>query len=162
MESSDNKRLAINIIANIIAFAVNFVISFFLTPYIVETVGKEAYGFVSLNYASLITVALNSMASRFITIEIQKKDYDSASKYFSSILIANILICLVVAIPLALIVIFLQNIVNVPQDSLIDIKILWTLLFTNFAIDLISNVFAISTFARNRIDLYAKKSIVAY
>lgn len=78
MESSDNKRLAINIIANIIAFAVNFVISFFLTPYIVETVGKEAYGFVSLgnnfvNYASLITVALNSMASRFITIEIQKR-----------------------------------------------------------------------------------------
>lgn len=62
-----------------------------------------------------------------------------------------------VAIPLALIVIFLQNIVNVPQDSLIDIKILWTLLFTNFAIDLISNVFAISTFARNRIDLYAKR-----
>lgn len=167
MENNDNKRLAINIIANIVAFAVNFVISFFLTPYIVETVGKEAYGFVSLgnnfvNYASLMTVAINSMASRFITIKMQRKEYDSVSKYFSSILITNIIICFITAIPLALIVVFMQNIVNVPKESIVDIKILWTLLFLNFAIDLVSNVFAIATFAKNRIDLSAKKSIEGY
>lgn len=167
MENDDNKRLAINIIANIVAFAVNFVISFFLTPYIVETVGKEAYGFVSLgnnfvNYASLMTVAINSMASRFITIKVQRKEYDSASKYFSSILITNIIICFIIAIPLALIVAFMQNIVDVPQDNIVDIKVLWALLFLNFAIDLISNVFAVATFAKNRIDLSAKKSIEGY
>lgn len=163
----NNKRLAINIIANIIAFAVNFVISFFLTPYIVETVGKEVYGFVSLGnnfitYASLATIAINSMAGRFITIKIQQNEYENASKYFSSVLIANVIICIMLAIPSALIVIFLENIVNVPQNNICDIKILWTLLFLNFAIDLISNVFAISTFSSNRIDLSARKSIEAY
>ena len=60
MEKSSNKRLTINIVANCIAFAINFIISFFLTPYIVENVGKETYGFLALgnnfvNYVRLLT-----------------------------------------------------------------------------------------------------------
>lgn len=166
MEKSSNKRLTINIVANCIAFAVKFVISFFLTPYIVKNVGKETYGFLALgnnfeNYVALITLALNSMASRFITIRIQKKEYESASKYFSSVFLANLIICLVITIPLALVVIFMQNIVNIADESIADVKILWTFLFINIAIDLISNVFAISTFAKNRVDLSAKVSIIA-
>lgn len=166
MEKSSNKRLTINIVANCIAFAVNFIISFFLTPYIVKNVGKETYGFLALgnnfvNYVSLITVALNSMASRFITIKIQEKEYDSASKYFSSVLLSNLIICLIIAIPLILVVIFMQNIVDVSTNNIMDIKILWTFLFINIAIDLISNVFAISTFAKNRVDISARISIIA-
>lgn len=166
MEKSSNKRLTINIVANCIAFAVNFIISFFLTPYIVENVGKETYGFLALgnnfvNYVSLITIALNSMASRFITIRIQNKECDSASKYFSSVLLANILICLVIAIPLALVIIFMQNLVDITNENIADIKILWTFLFINIGVDLISSVFAISAFAKNRVDLTAKANIIA-
>jgi len=165
--SNSNRRLAINIIANCIAFAVNFLINFFLTPYIVENVGKEIYGFVALGnnfvtYASLITIAINSMASRFITIKIEQKDYESASKYFSSVLFANILICLVLTIPMTLIVIFMQYIVDVPVNGIHDIKMLWALLFINFFIELMSNVFSISTFATNRVDLSARRSIEGY
>lgn len=166
MEKSSNKRLTINIVANCIAFAVNFIISFFLTPYIVENVGKETYGFLALgnnfvNYVSLITIALNSMASRFITIRIQRKEFDSASKYFSSVLLSNILICLVIAIPLALVIIFMQNIVDIENENIADIKTLWAFLFINIGIDLMSSVFAISAFAKNRIDLTAKANIIA-
>ena len=67
--------------AQIVAFVVNFAINFFLTPFILDNVGREAYGFVSLgnnfvNYASLASAALNSMAGRFISIRIQKKDFE--------------------------------------------------------------------------------------
>ena len=53
-----NKQLLINMTAQIVAFVVNFAINFFLTPFILDNVGREAYGFVSLgnnfvNYASL-------------------------------------------------------------------------------------------------------------
>ena len=70
-----NKQLAINMIANIISFMVNIGINFLFTPYLINTVGKEAYSFFPLannfiSYTSIITVALNSMASRFITINI--------------------------------------------------------------------------------------------
>lgn len=54
-------------------------ISFLLTPYIIDTVGKEAYGFVGIannfvSYAKLITLALNALAMRFITIKIHENN----------------------------------------------------------------------------------------
>ena len=42
------KIMVINFFANFLSFAISLIISFFLTPYIVKTVGAEAYGFVSL------------------------------------------------------------------------------------------------------------------
>ena len=64
------KQLAINMVFSVVAFVLNFGISFFVTPYITNQFGSEAYGFVKLandftNYATLFSVALNSMASRF-------------------------------------------------------------------------------------------------
>lgn len=167
MEKNSNKRVTINIIANCIAFAVNFIISFFLTPYIVKHVGKEVYGFVALgndfiNYASLISLAINSMASRFITIKIQKGDYESANKYFASVLLSNIVICLILLLPSVFIVVFLEKLVDVPKQNMMDIKVLWALLFTNFFIGLIGGVYQISTFAKNRVDLTAKLNIKGY
>lgn len=167
MEKSNNKRLTINVVANCIAFAVNFIISFFLTPYIVEHVGKDVYGFVALgndfvNYASLISLAINSMASRFITIKLQQKDYESANKYFASVLLSNIVICLILLIPAICVVLFLEKLVDVPQAHIVDIKVLWALLYINFFISLIGGVYQIATFAKNRVDLSARLNIKAY
>ena len=65
----------------------SFLISFFLSPYITKALGVEANGFVTLanqfvGYISLITIALTSMASRFISINIFKKNYEEANRYF--------------------------------------------------------------------------------
>ena len=75
---SKSKQLLINIIASFVAFGVSMGINFFLSPYIVKTVGTEAYGFVQLannfiNYFSILTIALNSMSSRFISVSYFKK-----------------------------------------------------------------------------------------
>ena len=80
-----NKQTGINFIAQVIAFATNLCISFFLTPFIIENVGVEANGFVTLantfvEYAQLFTVAINSMAGRFITIKIHQKNIKDANK----------------------------------------------------------------------------------
>ena len=83
-----NKQLAINMSASFIAYIVSFGISFFLSPYIVKNVGVDAYGFVGLannfvSYATILTVIINSMASRFITLELNKENLKKANKYFS-------------------------------------------------------------------------------
>ena len=67
--------MSINIIASLVAFFVQFGISFFLSPYIVSRLGEEAYGFINLSnnfvsYASLLAVAVNSMASPITSIDI--------------------------------------------------------------------------------------------
>ena len=87
-------HLVLNMSANIITFVINTAISFFLSPFIVRNVGVDAYGFIGLannfiSYATLITVAINSLSGRFVTVKIYENDMESANKYFSSVFIAN-------------------------------------------------------------------------
>ena len=84
MPRSDNKQLAVNIVSNIAIYVLQFVISFLLTPFIVKSLGVEAFGFVGLSnniisYTTLITVALNAMASRFISVEYHKGNIEKAN-----------------------------------------------------------------------------------
>ena len=86
MMKNNNRTVALNMIANVLSFGVSLIISFFLTPYITKNVGTEAYGLVGLansfiNYINVITAALNSMASRFIIIELHKKNTKKANIY---------------------------------------------------------------------------------
>ena len=139
------------------AFGTNFLISFFLTPYIVATVGKEAYGFVGLannfiNYVTVITTALNSMVGRYVTISIHREKYEDVNKYMTSVIIANLCLSIPITILASLILVFLPKIVDVPPNIQIDVTILWGLLFFNFILGLIGNVFSVATFCQNRID----------
>lgn len=159
-----NRRLAINMVATIFSFFVTMGINFILSPYIINTVGKEAYGFVGLannfiGYAQIITIAINSMAGRFITIKIHKGEMEAANKYLTSVVLANILTALFLLIPFSAMILNLEYIINVPQDIQNDIQILWTLVFINFLIGLVLGTFSISTFVTNRLDLSSIRDI---
>ena len=161
-----NKQITINLVASILAFIINIGISFFLTPYITENIGVEAYGFVSLgtefvNYASLVTIALNSMAGRFITIEIHKGNWEGANKYFNSVLLSNCIVAGVILFPSILVVAFLDRIIDIPVEIILDVKILFALLFTNYIISIIVSSFGVSTFATNKLYLKSMREIEA-
>lgn len=163
----NNKRLAKSLIANIIALVVNSGISFFLTPYIVNHVGSEAYGFVNLannftGYAMVLTVALNSMAGRFITIEYENGNDENVNKYFSSALYGNVLMCLILLLPSAFCVLFLDSLVKISTELVNDIKILFAFVFLSFFITLINATFSTSLFVVNRKDIEARRNIESY
>lgn len=161
------KQTGINLIAQVIAFGINLAISFFLTPFIIEKVGVEANGFVSLannfiEYAQLITVAINSMAGRFITIKLHQNKKEEANKYFSSVFIANTLVSIVLTIVSVFIILFINKIVNISDSILNDVRILWSFIFANFILSLFTSVFSVSTFAKDRLDLNAFCNIKGY
>jgi O-antigen/teichoic acid export membrane protein len=163
---SDNKRFAINMIAQIVAFVVNLGIGFFLTPYIVKHVGKEAFGFFGLalnfvSYAQLITVALNSMASRYITISIHQNDIPTANKYFTSVFYANIVFSAILSVVFLFLIIYLNAIINIPARIDTDVKLLFSFIFFNFIISIITSVYGVATFAKNRLDLSSIRSIIS-
>ena len=56
----NGKRLAINLVSNLTAFIIQFGINLFLTPYIVNSLGSEAYSFIPLtnNIIGYITCLL--------------------------------------------------------------------------------------------------------
>lgn len=164
-EMGKSKALLLNAIASFITFAVGLGITFFFTPYLTDTVGKEAYGFVNLgnniiNYITILTVALNSVAGRFITIEYHKGNRQGASEYFTSVLVANlsiIPIILVVAIPAILNV---EKLLNVPVELVSSVKCLFFFILANFIITLVSTVYNVATFITNTLYLSSIANIV--
>ena len=150
-KNNKNKQLVINMAADLLSTVVGFCVSFFLTPFIIERVGVEANGFVSLagnfmGYATIVTMALNSMAGRFITISIHQEDYDETNKYMSSVFAANLLSSIVLTVPAVLLIINMNSWFNVSAAIVSDVKILWAFLFANFLYGNIVSVFGVATF----------------
>lgn len=165
MINNTNKQLAINIIAQFIAFSIQIGISFFLTPFIVKSLGAAAYGFVGLanniiSYTTLITIALNSMAGRFITISVHQNNIEKANTYFSSVFFSNLFISIFLFITSTILIFYLEVCINIPSNLIWDTKALFALLLLNSIIGLITNVYAVSTFIRNRLELNSIRTII--
>lgn len=155
---SENKQLLINSIATLFAMVFNYGVNFVLTPYLVGTVGSEAFGFVSLttnmvNYASIVTVALSSVSGRFISISIHRNEKKDANEYFNSVLWSNVILALGVIIIFAPIIINVTKFLNVPQHLVPQVQALFCFVVLNFVITIISNVFTVATFVTNTLYL---------
>lgn len=162
---NEKKRLAINLTAQIMAFAVNMGVSFIVTP-IIEEISTELSGFVTLanNFitcAQIVVSALNTMASRFITIHIHKKNEEQANEYFSSIFFGNLMMACVLLIPMLTLIIFVDKLFQVPELYVTDIRILWFFLFANFYVSIVGSVFEVATYCKNRLDLTSVRTIHA-
>ena len=124
---------------------INYLITLFLTPYITDEVGTEAYGFVSLakniaQYATYVTMALNSFATRFISVEYHKKNIDKANVYFSSTYYGDVVLGLGVFALSVLGILNLNKIFNIPDGILKDVQILFLLVFIRFFIVTVASV----------------------
>lgn len=155
-----------NILLIIVGFLVNTLIGFFLAPYIIRNIGLEAYGYVALgnqfvNYALIIGIALNSMSTRFISVEYHRKNFQKANEYFSSIVIFNLLVALVIIIPLILFIGFLQHIISISDALVLDVQILFVLLFFNFLLGSVLGHFSISYYTHNTLYIKSAREIQA-
>lgn len=164
--AGQNKQLAINMIAQVVVFVVQMGINFLLTPFIVKSLGVEAYGFVGLSnniigYLQLATVALNSMAGRFITIEYHKGNIEQANKYFSSVFYSNVVISAVLGILSIVLLGFLEYIIKIPTNLVIDVKWLFALLCINSLLTLIFNVYIVSPFIKNRLEITSIRNLIS-
>lgn len=158
------KQTIVNLLSNIIAMTVSFGVSFILTPYLINSIGKEAYSFYPLSnnfisYVSIITMALNSMVSRFITIEVVKRNLQKAQEYFSSVFLANCILSGILLIPMIVFVKYLEVFLKIPPQIVLEIKIMFSLNFLAMLINIVSSVFGVATFVENRIDLKAQNDI---
>lgn len=159
------KRLLINLISNIISFMLQLGISFILTPIITQKVGTAAYGFIGLSnnfisYASIFTVIINSMASRFITFEITKGNIEKANKYYSSVFFMNIIMSIVIAIISLIFIININSFLEIPLEIENDVKITFALAFINLILSIMSTIFTIATYVKDRLDLEAIRNII--
>lgn len=158
------RQVALNMLANIVSYSANILISFVLTPFLINTLGKETYSFYPMAntmvmYMSVLTNAMNSMASRFVTVSLARNEREDANKYFSSTLCANSILSILVFIPMLAIVLFIDSFMEVPINSKAAIQGLFSLVFASALVNITSSVFGIATFAKNRIDLRSLREL---
>lgn len=161
-----NKQLIFNMAASLLSCMVSLGIGFLITPLISEKLGTEANAFVTMatnfvNYAAIAAMALNSMAGRFITVKIHQGDKKGANRYFNSVMYANMAIVAILTIPSALVVWYLDRLINISPSLVTDVKLLFAAMFVNFMVTIIATTFSTATFAANRLDLQAMRNIEA-
>lgn len=166
MAERKNRQLISNIAGMIAIYVMNTLISFFLTPYIVEHLGTVANGYVTLannfvEYAQLFTVALSSVAVKYIVVEIHKNRQEQANLYYNSALGAIFLLGTGMLFLGTLMVVFLEKLIRIPAGMEIGVKVLFELIFINFYLSLFANIFTVGTFSSNRIEKEAMTRIAA-
>lgn len=161
----DKKRIAINMTAQLLAFSVNMLLGFILVP-VINRMIPNAYGFTDIankfvQAAQIVVSALNTMASRFITIQIHRGDKEEANQYFSSVFFANLLMAAVFLVPAMFVIVYLGRIFQVPPEaSLPDIQLLFFFIFLNFFISIISSVFSVASYSKDRLELSSIATIL--
>ncbi len=161
----NKKRVAINMTAQLLAFAVNMLLGFILVP-VIDSMIPNAYGFTDIankfvQAAQIVVSALNTMASRFITIHIHRNDREEANQYFSSVFFANVLMAVVFMVPALFVVVYLGHIFQVPPEaSLPDIQMLFFFIFVNFLISIMTSVFGVAPYSKDRLELSSIATIL--
>lgn len=164
-ERGKNKQLAINMLAALLSFLVSLGIRFFLPPYVVKSLGADAYGFIGLStnilsYTSLITIALNSMAGRFITIKYQEGNIEMANKYYASVFYSNLFLAILILGFGIGVVVWTEYLIKIPEPLVKDVKLLLGLLVINNILGLMSSLWGIATFIKNRLDLSNVQTVI--
>ena len=120
-----------------ISVFLNCFINLYLTPQITNSVGADAYGFVSLaknfvSYANIIMTALNSYAARYMTVAYIQKDEKKFKQYYNTVFFGDLFIGGVIFIVGIIATIFLEKLLNIPGHLILDVKIMFALTFLTF------------------------------
>ena len=92
-----NRAFLYNASANLITFVLMMLMSVCLTPYIVHTLGVEAFGLIHLtqnmiNYLSVITASLSAVVVRFFSVAAHKGEMEKAQRYLASYFVSSFLL----------------------------------------------------------------------
>lgn len=165
--SINNKAILVNMIWSCLAVIINYLINFLITPYVTNNIGIEAYGFVALansftSYIDIISISLNSLAGRYISIAYHKGDKRKANKYYSSTVFADLVLAVGVLIPSIFIIAKLEYILKIPDNLSYDVKLLFLIVVIKYLFSVLRTAFNAATFIRNRLDLSERQQSIAY
>lgn len=168
MKTKDNMLIVVRTVATTgFAFVLSYLINLILTPYITNTVGTEAYGFVSLakncaQYAMIITLALNSFASRYIALEFHKGNIEKSNEYYSSVFWGNLFIGTITFGIALILILFLEHLFIIPNEIKLDVKLLFVFVFVNFWITTVFTNFSSVALIKNKLDLVGVFKTASY
>lgn len=154
-----------NLGTNILLFLINVAAGIWLIPYFIHNLGVAAYGLIPLamsltHYVALVTLSISGGISRFLTIDLQQKNYERANRTFNTSFWMLLLLILAFMPILAIFTQYVPVLFKVPQDQITSSKWLFAGVILSFLVTTLSSCFTASAFAFNRLDLRNVGNIV--
>ncbi len=145
---------------------VSTIANLYLTPYYIRQVGMELYGYIGLvnnviSFIDIISISLNSMAQRYISLSLFRKNTDKAYQYYSSCIKANGILIAIFSVPGIVAVCKISAFMNIAEGLIYEVQMLFGLMVANYFIAVFSNIFYIAAFVKDRLDLHAKVQIAS-
>ncbi|MGE6630123.1 MATE family efflux transporter [Bacillus sp. NPDC077027] len=145
-----------NLSANLITFCLMIVLSVCLTPYIVRTLGIEAFGLIHLtqnmvNYLSVITVALSAVVVRFFSVAAHRGDIEKAKSYLTTYLASSIVVSLFLLIPFIILSYQFTHWLHIPVHLEHDTQIAFFIGGLLFMLNFVMSGFGAAPFYANKL-----------
>lgn len=162
----NKKATLINIFAALITFGVQTFISFWLSPFVVGKLGEEAYGFINLSsnfvsYASLVSVAINSMACRYISVSYNSGRIEESKSYFCSVFIANCFLYGIILISSLFFIYKIDLFINISPSLIYQVKLTFLLSFINMGTSFIGTAYTAAAFTTGKMHYNSLVQIIA-
>ncbi|MGB9940822.1 lipopolysaccharide biosynthesis protein [Methanosarcina sp.] len=153
-----SKQVPKNLLANVLYFILNIIIGLFLVPFFIDSLGVASYALVPLatsltGYVNLVVQSLNTSVSRYLTIDLQKKEFKKANVTFNTALFGTLGIILLMLPFVILISYYAPSFFEIPASQEDAARILFLGVISSFLLRAWGSNFGVSLFAYNRLDL---------
>lgn len=153
-----SKQVPKNLVANISYFILNVIIGLFLVPFFIDSLGVASYALIPLatsltGYVNLVVQSLNTSVSRYLTIDLQRKEFDKANITFNTALFGTLGIILLMLPFVTLISYYVPSFFDIPTSQENAARILFLGVIGSFLLRAWGSNFGVSLFAYNRLDL---------
>lgn len=160
-----NKQIIRNICFNLINFVINMIVGIILTPYLIKHMGIVAYGMVPLamfitSYIGVLTQSLTASVNRCLINALHNGNNLEVNLIFNTALILMIVLIVVIGAILIWPIVNIGYLISVPEILLNETTTLFLSILVAFFISLISSVFSVPLYAKNRIDLMQSANII--
>jgi O-antigen/teichoic acid export membrane protein len=160
-----SKQVSKNLFANILYFILNVIIGLFLVPFFIDSLGVASYALVPLaisltSYVNLVVQSLNTSVSRYLTIDLQRKEFKKANITFNTALFGTLGIILLMIPFIALISYYVPSFFDIPTNQENATRILFLGVISSFLLQAWGSNFGVSLFAYNRLDLQNLVNVV--
>ncbi|MPM14753.1 putative membrane protein EpsK [bioreactor metagenome] len=152
------KQVPRNALANILSFFLHVVIGIWFVPYLIRHVGIAAYGLIPLaasmtNYAGLVTVSISGSVGRFLTIDIQSENKESANRTLNTAFWALFLVCLCLLVAIAAFSFHVERFFTIPQGIEQESRWLFFSILSAFLLTTLAGPLGAIAYSYNRLDL---------
>jgi membrane protein EpsK len=153
--SSARRGFLVNVTSNIVLMLIQSLVSLWFTPYLIKHLGIAVYGMIPLanmitSYLEVITSSFSAAVSRFLTIDLELGDAQSANRTFNTALFGITGGILALSPIVVLIAIAFPLLFNVPSGWESDASWLFASVATAFFISVFAGIFAVSSFVHSK------------